>query len=82
IRQDWMSIKSIMSNYVGIVRTEERLSRAVSDLSYLSHRIEKFYRNVFMGKDKIELRNGVQTALIIAEAAKKNKLSRGCHYRK
>ncbi len=80
IKQDWMSIKSIMWNYVGIVRTEERLSRAVSDLEYLSHRIEKFYRNAFIGKDKIELRNGVQTALIIAEAAQKNKISRGCHY--
>ncbi len=82
IKQDWMSIKTIMWNYVGIVRTEERLERAVADLAYLNHRIEKFYRNTFIGKDKIELRNGVQAALIIAEAARKNKVSRGCHYKK
>lgn len=82
IKQDWMSIKSIMWNYVGIVRTEERLERAVADLSYLDRRIEKFYRNAYLDKEKIELRNGVQTALIIAEAAKRNRVSRGCHYRK
>ncbi|MCK4592701.1 L-aspartate oxidase [Candidatus Parcubacteria bacterium] len=80
IKQDWMSVKSIMWNYVGIVRTEERIERAVLDLNYLKHRIEKFYRNVCLSKDLLELRNGVQTALIIAEAAKQNRKSRGCHY--
>lgn len=80
IRQDWMNIKTIMWNYVGIVRTSERLERAVADLEYLLRRIEKFYRNVYPGKEKVELRNGVQTALIIAQSAMKNKTSRGCHY--
>lgn len=79
VRQDWMSIKSIMWNYVGIARTSERLDRAVADLEYLSRRIEKFYRNAYLGKEKVELRNGVQTALIIAQAARKNRVSRGCH---
>ena len=81
IKQDWTSVKSIMWNYVGIIRTEERLERAVLDLNYLKHRIEKFYRNVCLSKDLLELRNGVQTALIVTEAAKKNRESRGCHYR-
>ncbi|MEA2098415.1 MAG: L-aspartate oxidase [Patescibacteria group bacterium] len=80
IKQDWMSLKSIMWNYVGIVRTEERLERAVLDLNYLKYRIEKFYCNVCLNKDLLELRNGVQTALIIAEAAKQNRESKGCHY--
>lgn len=80
ILQDWLSIKSIMWNYVGIVRTRERLERAVADLEYLNRRIEKFYRNAHLGKEKVELRNGVQTALIIAQAAMKNRVSRGCHY--
>jgi len=79
IKQDWMSLKSIMWNYVGIVRTEERLERAVLDLNYLKHRIEKFYRNVCLSKDLLELRNGIQTALIVAEAAKQNRESKGCH---
>jgi L-aspartate oxidase len=82
VKQDWMSIKSTMWNYVGIVRTKERLERAVSDLDYLNHRIEKFYRNVRLSKSLLELRNGIQTALIIAQSAKRNKKNRGCHYRK
>ncbi|MCK5477109.1 MAG: L-aspartate oxidase [Candidatus Aenigmarchaeota archaeon] len=81
IKQDWMSVKSIMWNYVGIIRTEERLERAVLDLNYLKHRIEKFYQNVCLSKDLLELRNGIQTALIVAEAAKQNRWSMGCHYR-
>lgn len=79
IKQDWMSLKSIMWNYVGIVRTEERLERAVLDLNYLKYRIEKFYCNVCLNKDLLELRNGIQTALIVAEAAKQDRESRGCH---
>lgn len=80
VRQDWMNIKSIMWNYVGIVRTPERLDRAVADLEYLNRRIEKFYRNAHLDKEKVELRNGAQAALIIAQAAKKSRVSRGCHY--
>lgn len=80
IKQDWISIKSIMWNYVGIVRTHERLERAVADLGYLDHRIESFYKNVFLSKELIELRNGIQTALIITNAARKNRESRGCHW--
>lgn len=80
IRQDWNSIKSIMWNYVGIVRTEERMERAVLDLAYLKQRIEKFYRDVELTRDILELRSGVQAALVIAEAARRNRVSLGCHY--
>ncbi|MEA1936821.1 MAG: L-aspartate oxidase [Patescibacteria group bacterium] len=80
IKQDWMNVKSIMWNYVGIVRTSERLERAVADLNYLNHRVEKFYRYAQLSQDLLELRNGIQTALIIAKAAKRNNESRGCHY--
>jgi len=80
IKQDWMIVKSIMWNYVGIIRTKERLERAVADLNYLNHRIEKFYRYAALNRNLLELRNGIQTALIVAEAAKQNRKSRGCHY--
>jgi len=56
IKQDWMSVKSIMWNYVRIVRTEERLERAVLDLNYLKQRTEKFYRNVELNKSLLEFR--------------------------
>lgn len=80
IKQDWMSVKSIMWNYVGIIRTKERLERAMADLNYLNHRIEKFYRYAALNKNLLELRNGIQAALIVTGAAKQNRKSRGCHY--
>jgi len=81
IIQDWMMIKSTMWNYAGIVRTSKRLDRAVADLSYLAHRIEQFYRETKLADSLIGLRNGICAAQIIADAARRNKQSRGCHYR-
>jgi len=80
IQQDWMTIKSIMWNYVGIIRTVNRLQRAVEDLRYLQHRINEFYKDVFICDGLIGLRNGVGTALAIAEFALKNRRSRGSHF--
>lgn len=81
IAQDFLSIKNTMWNYVGIVRTKERLKRAVSDLSYLQGQIENFYRATKLTKELVGLRHAVLTALLIAQAALKNKKSLGCHYR-
>jgi len=79
--QDWMLIKSTMWNYAGIVRTAKRLDRAVADLSYLAHRIEQFYRETKLTNALVGLRNGIRAAQVIAEAARRNRVSRGCHYR-
>ncbi|HOE17818.1 MAG TPA: L-aspartate oxidase [Syntrophorhabdaceae bacterium] len=80
IRQDWVSIKSTMWNYVGIIRTIKRLERAREDLGYLKNRIDNFYRRTHLVPMVISLRNGIRTALIVAEAAFTNRESRGAHY--
>ncbi len=79
--QDWSSIKSTMWNYAGIVRTRKRLDRALADLNYLEHRIEQFYRETKLSDDIIGLRNAIQVARMVTEAARRNRESRGCHYR-
>jgi len=79
--QDWVAIKSTMWNYAGIVRTAKRLYRARADLQYLNHRIEQFYRETKLNRELVTLRNGIQVALLIAEAAYRNRESRGCHFR-
>ena len=79
-RQDWNSIRSTMWNYAGIVRTTKRLKRACDDLGYLGHRIEKFYRSTRLSRSLLELRNGIVTARSVAEAARRNPVSLGCHY--
>lgn len=82
IQQDWLSIKNIMWNYVGVIRTTRFLERACADLSYLRHRIEKFYKINFLTKELIELRNGIEVASLVAQRALQNEKSLGCHYRK
>ncbi len=69
-----------MWNYAGIVRTMKRLKRACDDLGYLNHRIERFYRSTRLSRLLLELRNGIVTARGVAEAARRNPVSRGCHY--
>ncbi|UCH33544.1 MAG: L-aspartate oxidase [Armatimonadota bacterium] len=81
IIQDWSAIKSTMWNYAGIVRTRKRLDRAVADLNYLEHRIEQFYRETKLSDSVVGLRNAIQVALMLTDAARRNPESRGCHYR-
>ncbi|MBM3296790.1 MAG: L-aspartate oxidase [Candidatus Aminicenantes bacterium] len=80
INQDWLSIRSTLWNYAGIIRTRKRLERAKADLEYLNHRIEKFYREVHMDENVVALRQGIQVALLITQAALSNPVSRGAHF--
>jgi L-aspartate oxidase len=80
INQDWLTIRSTMWNYAGIIRTRKRLERARSDLEYLRHRIEKFYREARMDAKIVGLRHGIEVALMISRAALSNPVSRGAHF--
>ncbi len=81
IRQDWLTIKQTMWNYVGLVRDKDRLRRALKMLRELQWEIESFYEKAELTSDLIGLRNGILTALLIAQGAWRNKHSLGCHYR-
>lgn len=80
IGSDMITIQTIMWNYVGIKRSKKRLQRALADLNYLRHRIERFYQRSFLTDEVVELRNSVETAVLIARAALSNTKSLGCHY--
>jgi L-aspartate oxidase len=81
IQGDMHSVRNLMWHYVGLVRSEYRLNRAIRDLRQLWLDIEEFYRKTRLSDGLIGLRNSVQTALIVAYAAHRNRTSRGCHYR-
>jgi L-aspartate oxidase len=81
INQDMSSIKRIMWNYVGLVRTTPRLERAIRDLRSLDNEIQRFYRVTRLTDSLLGLRNAVRAATIVALAAWENKTSMGCHYR-
>ena len=82
ILQDWTTIQNTTWNYVGIVRTRERLKRAVADMNALGHRLTKYYHESTISKAIVELFHGQQMAAIVADAALRNPKSRGAHFRK
>lgn len=81
IQGDMQNIQNIMWHYVGLVRSAERLSRAIRELRHLWNEIETFYRTTKLDDGLIGLRNAVEVALIVAQASLHNRQSRGCHYR-
>ena len=81
IQGDMQTIQNIMWHYVGLERNTERISRAIRELRHLWNEIETFYRTTRVSDGLIGLRNAVEVALIIAQAALHNRQSRGCHYR-
>ena len=80
IRQDLQLLRSTMWNYAGIVRSPKRLTRARRILLELREEIQSFYRDYRLTHELIELRNAVQTALLVVHAATLNPVSKGCHY--
>jgi L-aspartate oxidase len=80
IWRDIRTIQHTMWHYVGLARSGRRLARALHDLNHLQEEIEDFYRTTRLNDALIGLRHSVQAALIIAEAAYRNRTSRGSHY--
>jgi L-aspartate oxidase len=80
IRQDMLQVQHTMWNYAGVVRSPRRLTRARRVLLELREEIQSFYRGCRLTRELVELRNAVQTALLIVHAASLNPQSKGCHY--
>ncbi len=77
---DWDSVRTLMWNYVGIVRTDERLKLAESRLTLFANQIEGYFRKFRIAPDLVELRNIVMVGLLIVRSARIRKESRGLHY--
>lgn len=80
ISQAWKEIRSLMWNYVGIVRSNNRLRRALSRLQVLRTEIREDYWSFRLDPDLIELRNIVTVAELIVQCALMRRESRGLHY--
>lgn len=81
IQGDMTTIRNLMWHYVGLIRSEYRLSRAERELRNLWLEIEEFYRKTRLSDSLIGLRNSVHVGLIVARAARRNPVSHGSHYR-
>lgn len=80
IAQDVKEVGQIMSNYVGIVRSDLRLKRAWDRLDLIYEETEQLFKRVKATKDICELRNMVNVGYIITRQAIDRKESRGLHY--
>jgi len=72
--------QKIMSDYVGIVRSDFRLERAMRRLHLIYEETEDFYKKTKLSVPLCELRNVIQTAYIVIKSAMLRKESRGLHY--
>ncbi len=80
ITQGMKELKEIMSYYVGIVRSNLRLKRALDRLHLLYDETEELYRTSTVSPQLMELRNLLTIAYLITRSATHRRESRGLHF--
>jgi L-aspartate oxidase len=80
ITQSLKELKMLMSDYVGIVRNNERLARAMRRLDLLFEETEQLYQRTVVSPQLCELRNMITVAYLIVKCAMFRKESRGLHF--
>lgn len=80
ITQSTKELQSIMSNYVGIVRSDLRLKRALDRLNIIYYETEDLYDKSIISVEICELRNLINVADLVLKMALNRKESRGLHY--
>ena len=80
ITQSVKELKLLMSDYVGIVRNNARLQRAMKRLDLLFAETEELYKKTIVSPQLCELRNMITVAFLIVKSAEFRQESRGLHF--
>ena len=80
VEHDWNEVRSVMWDYVGIVRSDRRLARARRRIQTIRDEINHYYKEYLVTSDLIELRNLAAVADLIVRSAQQRKESRGLHF--